>query len=69
VKNYQDDLVRGWLKNLFLYSTGRKPEIADLAEIRQLMAAHKPRGYPLRELLQAVVRSRAFLDQTQPAQE
>ncbi|QDU29504.1 hypothetical protein ETAA8_46160 [Anatilimnocola aggregata] len=58
---YTDDIVRGWLKNVFLYSTGRKPEIADLAEIRQIMATHRPRGYPLRELLQSVVRSRAFL--------
>lgn len=69
VKNYQDDIVRGWLKNVFLYNTGRKPEIADLAEIRQIMATSKPRGYPLRELLQAVVRSQAFLEQTQPSPE
>ncbi len=67
VKNYQDDIVRGWLKNVFLYSTGRKPEIADLAEIRQIMATHQPRGYPLRELLQAMVRSQAFLEQTEPS--
>jgi hypothetical protein len=60
VKNYQDDLVRGLLKNLMLYATGRKPDIADLAELRAIMKEQAPHGYPLRDMVKAVVRSRAF---------
>jgi hypothetical protein len=69
VQHYTDDIVRGWLKNVFLYGTGRKPEIADLAEIRQIMAGQRGRGYPLRELLQAVVRSQAFLGEPRSTKE
>jgi hypothetical protein len=69
VQNYQDDIVRGLLKNLFLYGTGRKPEIAEMVEIRQIMVAHKSKNYPLRELLQSVARSRTFLDPTKPTQD
>lgn len=61
ITNYQADLVRGLLKNLFIYATGRKPEVDDMKEIRQIMQEHAAAGYPLRDLLKAVVRSRAFL--------
>ena len=61
-RHYLDDLVRGVLKNLILYGTGRKPEVADLVEIRSIMAQLKPKGYPMGDLLKAVVRSDAFLD-------
>jgi hypothetical protein len=63
VKEYQKDLVRGLLKNLFVYATGRVPGIDDLREIDAILAEHRVREYPLRDLLKAVVRSRAFLDQ------
>lgn len=63
VTNYRDDLVRGLLKNLFVYGTGRVPGIDDNAEIAAIMAELKPKGYPLRDLLAAVARSRAFLEQ------
>lgn len=63
VKNYQTDLVRGLLKNLLIYATGRKPDIDGMKLIRTIMNAHEPKGYPLRDLLKAVVRSRAFLGQ------
>lgn len=55
VKHYTDDLVRGLLKNLVVYSTGRRADIEDLAEIRRIMAEQKPRGYPLRDLIQTLV--------------
>ncbi len=61
VRNYLDDVVRGILKNLVVYGAGRRPDVADLAEIRAILREQAPRGYPLRDLLKAVVRSRAFL--------
>jgi hypothetical protein len=63
VKHYQDDLVRGILKNLMVYATGRKPGIDEMEEIKAIMQAHRPQGYPLRDLIKAVVRSPAFLGQ------
>ncbi|MBM3981922.1 MAG: DUF1592 domain-containing protein [Planctomycetes bacterium] len=62
-KNYHDDLTRGLLKNFFVYGTGRLPGIDDMGEIKAIMDAHRAKGYPLRDLLKAVVRSRAFLEQ------
>jgi mono/diheme cytochrome c family protein len=62
VKHYTDDVVRGLLKNLMLYSSGHKPDVAEMAAIKQIMADQQRKAYPMRELLQAVVRSRAFLD-------
>ncbi len=61
ITNYQKDLVRGLLKNLFIYATGRKPDVADMKEILHIMHDYEAAGYPLRDLLKAVVRSRAFL--------
>ena len=66
VKNYKDDLVRGLLKNFFVYGTGRVPGIDDLAEIAAIMDAHRAKGYPLRDLLKAVAQSRAFLESHHP---
>ncbi|MBA4065763.1 MAG: hypothetical protein C0501_18995 [Isosphaera sp.] len=62
-KHYRDDLTRGLMKNLFVYGTGRVPGIDDTAEIAAIMKGLKPKDYPLRDLLKAVVRSRAFLEQ------
>ncbi len=66
VKNYMDDVVRGLLKNLFVYATGRLPGIDDANEIAAVMGASRAKGYPVRDLLKAVVRSRAFLEQYDP---
>jgi hypothetical protein len=62
VENYQDDIVRGLLKNLLIYGAGRAPDIEDLREIRQIMAAHKDHGYLLRDLLKDLVSSRVFIE-------
>ena len=62
VKNYSQDVVLGWTKNLVLYGTGRKPDVDDMTEIRAILAQQKSREYPLKDLLKAVVRSRAFLE-------
>jgi hypothetical protein len=60
-ERYLDDLARGLLKNLFLYASGRRPDAADRREVRGILEDLRPRGYPLKDLLKAVVRSRAFL--------
>jgi hypothetical protein len=62
-KNYRDDLVRGLLKNLFVYAVGRTPGVDDAAEIETIMTDLRSKDYPLRDLVKAVVRSRAFLEQ------
>lgn len=62
VAHYQADVVRGLAKNLFVYATGRPPGIDDTAEITAILEALRPRGYPLRDLVTAVVRARAFRD-------
>ena len=61
-KNYRDDLTRGLMKNFFVYGTGRVPGIDDRAEIAAIMDEYREKGYPLRDLLKAVARSRAFLE-------
>lgn len=61
VRNYQADLVRGLSKNLLIYATGRRPDVADLAEIDAVMKDLAPRGYPLRDLLKSLLRTKAFL--------
>jgi hypothetical protein len=62
VDRYQADLVRGLLKNFMIYATGRRPDVHDLKEIAAIMQESAPKGYPLRHLLKAIVRSRAFLE-------
>lgn len=63
VKHYRDDMVRGILKNLTIYSTGRLPDIDDRMEIAAIMKQYRSQGYPLRDILKAIVRSQAFLEQ------
>lgn len=67
VKDYQADMVRGMLKNLMIYGTGRLPGIDERMEIAAIMKAHRAAGYPLRDLLKAVVRSNAFLERRERA--
>lgn len=62
VNQYQADMVRGLMKNLMIYATGRKPDVHDLKEISAIMQDSAPKGYPLRHLIKATVRSHAFLD-------
>lgn len=62
LKDYQDDLVRKVLKNLFVYGTGRIPGIDELNEIEEIMAKNRSNHYRMRDLIKAVVRSNAFLE-------
>ncbi len=67
VEKYQANMVRGLMKNFFVYGAGRVPGIDDLAEIAEIMAATRAKGYPLRDLLKGVARSRAFLERYDPS--
>jgi mono/diheme cytochrome c family protein len=60
--HYMPDVVRGLMKNLVVYATGRKPDVLDMAEIRTIMNDQAPKDYPLRDLLKALIRSRVFLE-------
>ena len=62
VSDYQEDMVRGLMKNFMLYATGRKPDIDDLAEIEEIMQKHASKGYRLRDMLLAVFQTKAFLE-------
>ena len=62
VKDYQEDMVWGLMKNFMLYATGRKPDIDDMAEIEGIMKKNAAKGYPLREMLLAVFQTEAFLE-------
>ena len=66
VKDYQNDMVRGLMKNFMIYGTGRLPGIDDRAEMTAIMKEFRAKDYPLRDLLKAVVRSQAFLEQPRP---
>jgi len=61
-EKYQPDIVRGLMKNWFVYGTGRVPGIDDLNEIAEIMSTNRAKGYPLRDLIKGVVTSRAFLE-------
>lgn len=62
IRSYQKDIVRGLMKNLMLYATGRQPDIDDLVEIERIMHANESKGYPLQEMLLAVFQTAAFLE-------
>ena len=61
IRDYQDDVVRGLMKNFMLYATGRLPDVDDRAEIDEIMKRHAAKGYPLGKMLRAVFLTDAFL--------
>lgn len=56
-ENYREDLVGGLMDHLLLYAAGRQPDVLDKAEIRKIIKAHANKGYPLKDILKAVVGS------------
>ena len=62
VSNYQNDMVRGIMKNLMLFATGRKPDIDDMAEIDAIMEKQADKGYPMQDMLLSVFQTKAFLE-------
>ena len=61
-RHYLDDIVRGLLKKLTLYGTGRRPNVLDLEAIRSIMKEQSENEYRLGDLLKALLRSRVFLE-------
>ena len=55
------DVVRGLLKHFTVYGTGRRPAVAEAAEIERIAGELAADGYRLRDLLKAVLRSKIFL--------
>lgn len=66
-KQYVDDTVRGLLKKLTLYGTGRTPDVLDLRTIRTVISEQTQSDYAMRDLLKALIRSRVFLGTTTPS--
>lgn len=63
LKNDKVDLLAAnLLKRLMTCATGRELSVADDAEIEQLLTKQKATGYRMRDLIQAVVSSGAFLN-------
>lgn len=62
VSHYLDDVVRGLVRKLVLYGTGRQPDVDDLAVIRTIMTQQAANGYPLKDVLKELIRSRIFLE-------
>ena len=62
VAHYLDDLLRGLSRNLALYGTGRIPDVADGQVIEAVLREQAAEGYPLREVIKGLVRSRIFLE-------
>ena len=62
VEHYLDDVVRGVMKKLTLYGTGRQANVLDLEAIGDIMNEQSKKGYPMRDLLKGLVRSRIFLE-------
>ncbi len=63
-RHYLDDIVRGIMKKLTLYGTGRKANVLDMETIRGIMKEQAKNDYALRDLLKALVRSQVFLEST-----
>ena len=61
-RHYLDDIVRGLLKKLTLYGTGRPADVLDLVTIRAIVQEQAEKEYSMRDLLKALVRSRVFLE-------
>jgi len=61
-ENYRQDVARGLMKGWVVYAAGRTPDVDDLAQIRTILREHEAKGYPLRDLLKALLRSRVFLE-------
>ena len=48
-------------KNFTLYGTGRKPYIKEMKEISKQMSILKKNGFPMKDVLKAVITSKSFL--------
>ena len=56
----QDQIVRGFLKNLVTYATGASVSFADRNTVEAILAKTKPQQFPVRTLVHEVVQSPLF---------
>ncbi len=61
-KHYRGDMVRGILKNMVIYGTGRRPDVHDMTQIRSIIKKHEAKGLPLGDVMKALIRSRVFVE-------
>ncbi|WDI41502.1 DUF1592 domain-containing protein [Bremerella sp. P1] len=59
---YLDDIVKGMLKKLTLYGTGRTANVVDIITIQAIMKEQAEQQYPMRDLLKALIRSKIFCE-------
>ncbi|MFN3151513.1 DUF1592 domain-containing protein [Bremerella sp.] len=57
-EKYLDDIVKGILKKLTLYGTGRPANVVDILAIQAIMKEQSDNQYPMQDLLKALIRSR-----------
>lgn len=62
VKDYQEDMVWGLMKNFMFYVMGCKFDIDDMVEIEGIMKKNVVKGYLLREMFLAVFQMEVFLE-------
>ena len=55
-------MARNFVSQLITYATGAEVQFADRAEVEHILAVNKAKGYPVRDLLHAVVQNRLFLN-------
>lgn len=61
-EHYADDIMRGVMKKLVLYGTGKQPDIAALEQIDVIMQRTAKSGHPMRDALKALIQSPIFID-------
>jgi hypothetical protein len=58
----EEQVARNFVSQLITYATGAEVQFADRAEVEHILAVNKAKGYPVRDLLHAVVQNRLFLN-------
>lgn len=65
-KNYETDIIRGILKKLTLYGTGRSPNVLDLKAIDEILERNRKDGARMQDVLKDLLTSPIFLDHQNP---
>jgi len=59
---HEEQVARNFVSQLITYATGAEVQFADRSEVERILAVNKTKGYPVRDLLHAVVQNRLFLN-------
>ena len=59
---YRDDFARGLTTNLLAYAVGRELTPEDLEDVNEVVERLKPDGFPMKEMIKAVVQTETFLN-------